>query len=151
MLFITFVPKVLSYGFLIRRLNFGDFYGIFIGWVIKLSVQTFQSFIVICITEWVILCIISKDVHLYRTSYPFISLRSNAPQNWNKVLGTSKLYSNPLKISKSTEKITLPWVFRNLGVTFKQFIGHNNIFWRRKVKINHLFVTDLFMTMFFLK
>ena len=47
-LFITLVPKVLYDCFLILWLNnFGDFYLILISWIIQLSVQTFQSLIVI--------------------------------------------------------------------------------------------------------
>ena len=46
-LIITIVPKVLYYRFLIRWLdNFGDYYWILIGWLIKLSVQTLPILIV---------------------------------------------------------------------------------------------------------
>ena len=47
-LFITLAPKVLLWRFLIRWIhNFVEFSEFFIGWIIKLSVQTFQPLIVI--------------------------------------------------------------------------------------------------------
>ena len=51
--------------------NLGDFIEIFIGWFIKLSIQTFQ--LLIEIKEGLTLCIIIEDVHQF-ISHCLISL-----------------------------------------------------------------------------
>ncbi len=63
-LLIKLVSKVLKWRFIIRWLNnFRDFYSPFIGWFIKLNVQTLEPRIVICRRG--IFCVIIEGIHQF--------------------------------------------------------------------------------------